>query len=136
MSVFLDWKEFVEEPEMIWIVLTATGAVDLPETRRKLRQLQSTLDHFRAHHSHKKFTFLFDFSQCKDFSKMAMLGDLKTFLSVNDALINSHLARSYILLRDPAWQFFLKLVFAFRPPKQPYFLKIPDDVYRVVRRRV
>lgn len=137
MSVYLEWKTIPGDEGNIWIVMTATGTVKLPETQAKMAKLQETLDYFAQHYSQThKFTFLFDFSRCKDFAKMSMLGDLKAFLQKNDSLIENHLRKSYILLRDPAWNFFLKLVFAFRPPKQPYALKFEDQsLYEILRYR-
>lgn len=125
MSVHVEWKTVETTPNMIWIVMTAIGTIDLPETRAKLTELQTMLDYFRDHMAAThQFTFLFDFSKCRDFAKMAMLGDLKKFMDKNDALMNKSLKESYILLRDPAWEFFVKLVLAFRPKKQPRHLKM------------
>jgi hypothetical protein len=137
MSVYLDWKTIPEDPQNIWIVMTAFGKVDLPETRLKLAKLQDTLDHFEKHYSTThKFTFVFDFSKCKDFAKIGMLGDIKHFLATNDKLIESHLRKSYILLRDPSWCFWTKLIFAFRKPKQPYTFKMTDrKLYNALRYR-
>lgn len=127
MSVHLEWKQIETDPSNIWIVLTALGKVDLPETRAKLIEFQRTLDYFQEHYAATHtFTFMFDFSRCKDFAKLEMLGDLKKFLTTNDALITSHLKKSYILLRDPAWKFWTRLIFAFRKPKQPYDFKMTD----------
>lgn len=137
MSVYLEWKTIPEDPSNIWIVMTAIGIVDLPETRLKLQKLQETLDYFVKHyHSTHTFTWLFDFSQCRDFAKTTMLGDLKTFMARNDALITKHLRESYILLRDPAWKFFLNLIFVFRRPTRPYHFKMQDQkLYNALRYR-
>ena len=135
MSVFVEWKTVEGQQSMIWIVMTAVGVVDLPETRAKMLDLQQKLDYFsqnltRTH----KFTFLFDFSKCKDFSKMAMLEDLKDFLTKNDRLIKQSLHESYILLGNPLWKMFLKMVFAFRPPTRPHHMKMENrQLYHVVK---
>lgn len=127
MSVYLEWKTLPDDPQNIWIIMTAQGTIDLPETRVKLAKLQETLDHFEQYYgATHQFTFVFDFLNCQDFAKIAMLGDIKRFLSKNDRLIESHLRKSYILLRDPSWQFWTKLIFAFRKPKQPYTFKMTD----------
>ena len=136
MSVELEWKTIPQDPNNIWIVMTAYGVVDLPETRMKLQKLGETLDYFQQYFSsQKKFMLVFDFSQCKDFAKIDMLGDLKKFLTKYDPLITVSLRKSFILLRDPAWKFFLNLVFAFRPPKQPYALEMPPNLYEAIRHR-
>jgi hypothetical protein len=137
MSVHLAWKQIETDPNNIWIVMTALGKVDLPETRAKMIQFQETLDHFKTHYAAThKFTLLFDFGRCKDFAKLEMLGDIKKFLTANDALITSHLKKSYILLRDPAWKFWTKLIFAFRKPKQPYAFEMKDRTLYYALRHV
>jgi len=135
MSVHLEWKEVPDDPNNVWIVLTALGTVDLPETRVKLAKLQETLDYFIEYYgtSHK-FTLLFDFSRCKDFAKLPMLDDIKKFLKKNDPILGTHLRKSYILLRDPSWKFWTKLIFVFHKPKQPYSFKMEDaQLYHALR---
>ena len=135
MSVHLEWKTVPEDPNNIWIVLTAFGVVGLELTREKLGKLQDTMDYFVEHFSAThKFTLLFDFSQCEDFAKMGMLTDLKSFLTKNDKLLETHLRESFILLRDPAWRFWTKVIFAFRKPKQPYAFEMADKaLYEALR---
>ena len=135
MSVHLEWKTLPNDPQNVWIVLTALGKVDVPETKTKIDKLQETLDYFAQHFSGThEMTFLFDFSKCQDFPKLTMLDRIKKFMSRNDELIKARLRESYILLRDPSWKFWTQALFVFRKPTHPYSFKMADrKLYHALR---
>lgn len=134
MSFELECKEVAEEPGVVWVVLTGKGNVPIDEIKKKMAKLQEILDYVREYKPESQFGFLFDFSTCIDFKKMEMLEDIKAFLTKNDALIESRLNRTYVLLRLPVWKLFLNIIFFFRPPTKPCHLnKIEADLYRAIK---